>query len=165
MLTSRTDPEALRPERPRPGQRPGATTTGPGPDRLDTAPDGTEGGSGSAVHRDGGATGRSAAGAARCDVPAARTAIVLAATALGVPLDAVLADHRCIAPVATARQVAMYLAHVELGLPQAEVARAFQRDRSTVAHACRRIEDMRDRPAFDETVARLAASARFAVRS
>lgn len=113
----------------------------------------------------GGQPGAAVSESARCDTPAARTAIVLAATALGIPIDAVLADHRCSAPVATARHVAMYLAHVELGLPQAEVARAFQRDRSTVAHACRRVEDMRDRPAFDETLARLAASARFAVRS
>lgn len=95
----------------------------------------------------------------------ARTAMVLAATALGVPLDAVLADHRCTAPVATARQVAMYLAHVELGLPQADVARAFQRDRSTVAHACRRVEDMRDHPVFDADLVRLATCARFALRS
>lgn len=51
--------------------------------------------------------------------------------------------------VAFARQVAMYLAHVAGGISQREVGRIFARDRTTVAHACARVEDMRDDPAFD----------------
>ena len=43
-----------------------------------------------------------------------------------------------------ARQIAMYLAHVGFALPFDVVGRHFRRDRSTVAHACRVIEDARD---------------------
>lgn len=52
---------------------------------------------------------------------------------------------RGIAAVALARQVAMYLAHVELQLPLTEVAEAFGRTRTTVMRACRQVEDRRDR--------------------
>jgi len=55
--------------------------------------------------------------------------------------------------IAFARQVSMYLAHVAGGLPQAEVGRLFARDRTTVAHACMVVEDRRDDPAFDQTMA------------
>jgi chromosomal replication initiation ATPase DnaA len=47
----------------------------------------------------------------------------------------------------------MYLAHVHLGLSLSEVGRAFGRDRTTVAHACARIEDSRD----DATTERIVA--------
>lgn len=53
------------------------------------------------------------------------------------------------ANVALARQVAMYLAHVQFGLTLTEVGRVFGRDRTTVAHACAVVEDRRDNPAFD----------------
>jgi chromosomal replication initiation ATPase DnaA len=43
----------------------------------------------------------------------------------------------------------MYLSHVGLGMSLSRVAFAFERDRSTVAHACHRIEEMRDDLAFD----------------
>ena len=51
--------------------------------------------------------------------------------------------------VAFARQVAMYLAHVACGLNLTEVGHLFSRDRTTVAHACGLIEDLRDDGAFD----------------
>ena len=51
--------------------------------------------------------------------------------------------------VAQARQVAMYLAHVGLGITLTDVGREFRRDRTTVAHACAVIEDLRDQPSFD----------------
>jgi chromosomal replication initiation ATPase DnaA len=51
--------------------------------------------------------------------------------------------------VAFARQVAMYLAHVACGLTLTEVGHVFLRDRTTVAHACGLVEDLRDDPAFD----------------
>lgn len=53
------------------------------------------------------------------------------------------------ARVALARQVAMYLAHVQFGLSLTEVGRVFGRDRTTVAHACAVVEDRRDDPTFD----------------
>jgi len=51
-----------------------------------------------------------------------------------------------------ARQVGMYLAHVSLRLGLREVGRGFGRDHKAVAHACRRIEEAREDPAFDRTV-------------
>lgn len=48
-----------------------------------------------------------------------------------------------------ARQIAMYLAHVGFALPCEIVARQFGRDRSTVSHACRVVEDGRDDRWFD----------------
>lgn len=48
------------------------------------------------------------------------------------------------ADIAFARQIAMYIAHVRLGLNLGEVGKVFQRDRTTVGHACRLIEDKRD---------------------
>jgi chromosomal replication initiation ATPase DnaA len=51
-----------------------------------------------------------------------------------------------------ARQVAMYLAHVECGLSYTEVGRLFARDRTTVAHACGLVEDRRDDASFDRAL-------------
>ncbi len=53
---------------------------------------------------------------------------------------------------AFARQVAMYLAHVACGLTLTEVGRIFSRDRTTVAHACGLVEDLRDDTAFDRSM-------------
>ncbi|MGQ3676075.1 helix-turn-helix domain-containing protein [Xanthobacter sp. TB0139] len=85
----------------------------------------------------------------------------LVAANSGLSLETLLASHRCAAPVARARQLAMYVAHVGLGISQADVARAFARDRSTVAHACRRIEDLRENDAFDGRVSLLENCARW----
>lgn len=59
---------------------------------------------------------------------------------------------------AFARQVAMYLAHVACGLPLSDVGRLFERDRTTVAHACQIIEDRRDDQVFDRCLAALEAA-------
>jgi hypothetical protein len=56
------------------------------------------------------------------------------------------------APVALARQAAMYLAHVSCGLTLTDVGQIFARDRTTVAHACAVIEDRRDDPVFDRAL-------------
>jgi chromosomal replication initiation ATPase DnaA len=47
----------------------------------------------------------------------------------------------------------MYLTHVAAGLPMTEVGRLFARDRTTVAHASAVIEDRRDDPVFDRSLA------------
>lgn len=57
---------------------------------------------------------------------------------------------RGLAPVARARQVAMYLAHTQLSFSLARVGTAFGRDKSTVSHAVHQIEDLRDDLAFDD---------------
>lgn len=56
------------------------------------------------------------------------------------------------ANVALARQVAMYIAHVSYGLSLTEVGQAFERDRTTVAHACGVVEYRREDPQFDEAI-------------
>ncbi|GGF52829.1 hypothetical protein GCM10007301_10400 [Azorhizobium oxalatiphilum] len=56
------------------------------------------------------------------------------------------------APIVSARQLAMYLAHVVLGLSQVQVAHRFGRDRRTVAHALKRVEQRRDEAGYDAEV-------------
>ena len=56
------------------------------------------------------------------------------------------------APIALARQTAMYLAHVSCGMSLTDVGHVFARDRTTVAHACAVIEDRRDDPVFDRAL-------------
>lgn len=60
------------------------------------------------------------------------------------------------------RQISMYLCHVVLQITQNDIAHAFDRDRTTVRHACSVVEDRRDAADFDaflETTERLVASA------
>lgn len=71
------------------------------------------------------------------------------AAARRVDIAAMRSASRRAAPIAFARQIAMYLAHVACGLTLTEVGRGFARDRTTVAHACRLVEDRRDRPEMD----------------
>lgn len=61
---------------------------------------------------------------------------------------------------AFARQVAMYLAHVGFGLGFATIGECFGRDRTTVAHACRVVEDRRDDIWFDCRMAELERACR-----
>ncbi len=56
------------------------------------------------------------------------------------------------AQVALARQAAMYIAHVGCSLTLTEVGELFDRDRTTVAHACSIIEQRRDNPEFDQAL-------------
>ncbi|MEA2992584.1 MAG: hypothetical protein QOD40_1504 [Alphaproteobacteria bacterium] len=72
-----------------------------------------------------------------------------------VPLSQLRKRSRGAASVAFARQSAMYLAHVVFSLSYAEVGRAFHRDRTTAAHACRLIEERRDDPVFDAVLGAL----------
>ncbi len=81
------------------------------------------------------------------------------ARAFGADLAELRGASRGHAPIAFARQVAMYVAHVWLGLSLSEVGRRFGRDRTTVAHACRVVEERRDDPAVDRIVAAVEAAA------
>jgi len=71
------------------------------------------------------------------------------ALAFGVAPDALRARSRGAADIAFARQSAMYLAHVMLGLSYTEVGRLFGRDRTTARYACQLVEDRRDDPVID----------------
>jgi hypothetical protein len=59
------------------------------------------------------------------------------------------------APNVLARQATMYLANVAFGLTYTEIGAMFWRDRTTVAHACAVIEDLRDDPRVDRALAAL----------
>jgi len=80
------------------------------------------------------------------------------AAAFGVPVAELRARSRRRAEVAFARQSAMYLAHVALGLTYDAVGSSFRRDRTTAAHACRMVEDRRDDPAVDRLLQTLEAA-------
>ena len=56
------------------------------------------------------------------------------------------------ASIAFARQVSMYLTHVVCGLNFTQVGAAFDRDRTTVSHACCLVEDRRDDADFDQNL-------------
>lgn len=72
--------------------------------------------------------------------------------ACGVSVQEMNARRRMRAPVALARQIAIYLSHVvgQLSIPEASIA--FDRDRTTVAYACHIIEDRRDSKLFDAQI-------------
>jgi chromosomal replication initiation ATPase DnaA len=77
------------------------------------------------------------------------------ARAWNVPIGELRSPTRRRAPVAQARQVAMYLTHVIYGFSLSAVGRHFGRDRTTAAHACRMVEDRRDDENFDMLLDRL----------
>lgn len=85
----------------------------------------------------------------RSDRNNACLAVSLVGYALEIKAENILRPSRGPRELVRARQVAMYLTHVGLGMSLSRVAAAFERDRSTVAHACHRIEEMRDETAFD----------------
>lgn len=95
-------------------------------------------------HNDAGRQGR------RCEVAELRS-LLEATVASGFDIDEgrLRQPTRGEARVALARQVAMYLAHVCCGLSKAEAGRVFERDRTTVHHACMVIEQRRDDDHFD----------------
>jgi chromosomal replication initiation ATPase DnaA len=63
------------------------------------------------------------------------------------------------------RQIAMYVCHVVLRLTQTEVGRGFGRDRTTVAHACQVVEDMRDDMEFERVMLKFEQIAHAAFRT
>lgn len=87
-----------------------------------------------------------------------RLAEHLVAAAYGTDVAAMRAPTRGSARTAQARQAAMYLLRIGLGLSHSQIGAYFRRDRTTVAHACARIEDSRDDAAFDRTLDCLEAA-------
>lgn len=70
--------------------------------------------------------------------------------AFALPVSSLRSHNRGRAEIAFARQVAIYVAHVQLGLTLTEAARMFGRDRTTAAHACHTVEDRRDNRLIDQ---------------
>lgn len=79
----------------------------------------------------------------------------LLAAETGLDAREIMAPARNGAVASRARQMAMYLAHTGLSWTQERTGAAFGRDRSTVAYACARIEDLRDDGAVDAQLTRL----------
>lgn len=106
------------------------------------------------------ATSPGPAGEARAIGPQrlCKLAALLAAAAFAVPFAELVAASRRPPHVAFARQAAMYLAHVSFGIGYSEVGRAFGRDRTTAAHACRLVEERRDDPGIDALLASLESA-------
>lgn len=77
-------------------------------------------------------------------IPALVIVDELVARTYRMPRSALYADTRCRKTVAFARQVAMYLSHVALSYPLKDIAGHYGRDRTTVAYACRVVEDRRE---------------------
>jgi hypothetical protein len=83
----------------------------------------------------------------------ARLAIDLAiSNVFGIEGKALWRGTRGVRDIAEARQVAMYLAHVCCRMSLTEVGAMFGRDRTTVAHACLKVEYRRDDPNFDRAL-------------
>ena len=79
------------------------------------------------------------------------------ALATGVSPSDIASAKRTSKAAARARQIAIYLAHVNFNWPLIRVAFAFNRDRTTCGHACHRIEDMRENADFDARMSVLEA--------
>lgn len=75
----------------------------------------------------------------------------------GVSLTKLLRRTRGSGKAASARQLAIYLAHTVLGRPQDIVAELFGRKRSTIAHSVQALEDRRDRKSLEAEIARIEA--------
>jgi chromosomal replication initiation ATPase DnaA len=88
-------------------------------------------------------------------------ALSLASYALGLPLARVVGKSRD-PKVTLARKAAMYVACVAFDMSARRVARAFERDASTVSHACNSMEDRRSEPRFDRWIDALERAARLA---
>lgn len=97
-------------------------------------------------------------GLARRMRPAVEYAV---ANVFGVGVAELRMANRGRAKIALARQAAMYLVHVNLGLSLTETGELFDRDRTTVAHGCHRIENLRDDPVFDRVLGLLERALRF----
>lgn len=92
-------------------------------------------------------------------VESCRLLETVVARAYGLGVAQLRGESRGHAPVAFARQVAMYVAHVWFGLSLSEVGRRFGRDRTTVAHGCRVVEERRDDPRVDRVISAIETSA------
>lgn len=91
----------------------------------------------------------------RSDIATAHIVTHIVAYASNQAMDKLSAPTRRSRSAAFARQTAMYLTHTVFGFSFSRVATAFGRDRTTVSHACRVIEEQRDDPEFDALLERI----------
>jgi len=95
---------------------------------------------------------------------AADTASNIVSQTYNIRIQDIKSAQRKGADIARARQIAMYLANVVLGIPFSFLGPAFGRDRTTASYAARVIEDNRDNPEFDQCLSEMerAVADRFA---
>ncbi len=86
---------------------------------------------------------------------ACRFAVATISAVTSLPISKLNTASRSTIEIAYARQIAMYLAHTKFGVSYADVGGFFNRNRSTVAHACQVIEDQRDERDFDDHLSRM----------
>lgn len=84
-----------------------------------------------------------------------RLARDIASATFDVSVAEIQRPNRSVAPSCEARHTAMYIAHVAFQIPLMTIAKEFGRDRTSVGHAIRRIEDRRDEKMFDHRLERL----------
>lgn len=86
-----------------------------------------------------------------------QTLIIVAAVSLefGIVETNLVKPHKAGRHLRFARQVAMYLAHIVYELNHTQIGRLFSKDRSTVSHACKVVEDSREDGVFDMKLIRL----------
>jgi chromosomal replication initiation ATPase DnaA len=94
------------------------------------------------------------------DEDRAYLAAALVAYALGLRTGKILSHDRGRPVHARARHIAMYLAYAGLGMSLSRVSAAFRRDRSTIARACRIVEDYREDADFDTWIDQLCVGLR-----
>ncbi|MEM1140396.1 MAG: helix-turn-helix domain-containing protein [Pseudomonadota bacterium] len=76
----------------------------------------------------------------------------LASLLFHVETKQIFGKTRSLRRVSSARQVGMYLSHTLFGVTFGEIADLLRRDRTTVRHGVRRVEDLREDPEFDELI-------------
>lgn len=77
------------------------------------------------------------------------------ALAFGLKPEELHSASRGYAKAAKARQVSMYILHVSMGRTLSQAAAVFGRDRTTAAHACKVVEDLRENPKFDAVLSEI----------
>ena len=91
----------------------------------------------------------------RRDIALCERVVRLVAADRGIRIEELKGRERLRHEVTQARQIAMYLCHVMLEMTMTEVGAIFGRDRTTVAHACARVEDARESVRVDRRITAL----------
>lgn len=79
----------------------------------------------------------------------------MVAAAFEIKAERLLQSERGDARTSRARQISMYLINTSLSQSFVEVAEFYQRDRTTVSHACSVVEELRDIAEFDARLSEL----------
>ncbi len=79
----------------------------------------------------------------------------MVAATLDLPPEILPQCSRGKAQSARARQISIYLMHTTLSFSFTEIGKVYSKDRTTIAHACHVIEDLRDDESFDSKLTQL----------